>query len=330
MIWKYLKLTAIILLALAIIIPSILYIIGIDWSKKHSSRIDALPLFNSTINEGEYRLQANDLEFLVRARGMQNEGPAVILLHGFPESSIMWNPLLDAAAKEGYRVIAFDQRGYSPGARPSGIKNYEIDHLVSDVFAIADEIGFDTFHLVGHDWGAAVGWKATLDFPERVHTWTALSIPHLQVFFDALANDEEQQKRSAYMDKLRMPIVPEFLFALFQNSIFESVAEVWTEEQIVEYKSMHRDHGALSAALNWYRANDADNISQIEMDNKITRPTLFIWGSEDDVVAPHIITKQEALIDAPYRSLKLHAGHSLMQEKEDSIIQAIVNDDWKK
>ena len=118
-----------------------------------------LPSYATADNEGEFRLAANGYEFLIRVAGMNNAGPAVILLHGFPETSLMWKPLLEKAAREGYRVVAFDQRGYSPQARPKEVAAYQIDSLVQDVLAVADQVGFDTFHLVGHDWGAGVGRK---------------------------------------------------------------------------------------------------------------------------------------------------------------------------
>ena len=118
------------LLGLLFIIPSIMYVNAIDWSKKHSSRIAALPIYSNSFDNGKYRLKANNLEFLIRVKGMQNDGHAVILLHGFPESSLMWQPLLDQAASEGYRVLAFDQRGYSPNTRPKAIEDYQIDRLV--------------------------------------------------------------------------------------------------------------------------------------------------------------------------------------------------------
>jgi len=186
--WKYIKIGLLLVLGLLIIIPSLMYVTAIDWSKKHSTRVAALPLFDSAVNNGEYRLKANDLEFLIRVKGMQNKGAGVILLHGFPESSLMWQPLLDEAAAQGYRVVAFDQRGYSPNARPTEVSAYQIDNLVSDILAVADQVGFDTFHLVGHDWGAGVGWKTVMDFPERIHTWTAMAVPHSGVFFKALTN----------------------------------------------------------------------------------------------------------------------------------------------
>lgn len=323
--WKYLKIGALVILGLLLLIPTVLYVNAIDWSKKHSARVAALPKYTNSVNSGEYRLKANDLEFLVRVAGMQNDGQAIILLHGFPESSLMWQPLLEVAAAKGYRVLAFDQRGYSPNARPKNIEAYQIDHLVQDVLAIADQVGFDTFHLVGHDWGAGVGWKTVMDFPKRIHTWTAMAIPHTAVFYDAILNHPEQKKRSAYMKKFQTPFLPELLFHFNQKKVADGLRGRWTEEQIAECMAIQREYGATTAAFNWYRATtiDGDTVDSSFKKN-ILRPTLFIWGTEDPVVTPDIIPLQKAFMQADYQTLKLEAGHSLLQAKTDSVVQAIL------
>ncbi len=324
--WKYIKIGLLTLLALLILVPSLIYINAIDWSKKHSKRIAALPLFDATIDKGEYRLKANDLEFYIRVAGMQNKGPAAILLHGFPESSLMWQPLLDKAAAEGYRVLAFDQRGYSPKARPTKVEAYQINHLVQDVLAVADQVGFDTFHLVGHDWGASVGWKTVMDFPERIHTWTAMAIPHTAVFYDALLNHPEQQKRSAYIKRFQMPFLPQFLFHLNQQKVADGLSGRWTNSQIAECMAIQREYGATTAAFNWYRVADiGKNASIKSYEKNIFRPTLFIWGTEDRVIAPDIIPLQQAYIKAAYQELSVVSGHSLIQAKTDSVVNAILN-----
>lgn len=325
--WKYLKIGGLILLSLLVIIPSFLYFNGFDWAKKHSTRVSALPLLDTTVDKGAYRLKANHLEFLIRVAGMKNDGPAVILLHGFPESSLMWQPLLDKAASEGYRVVAFDQRGYSPMARPKGIEHYQLDSLVQDVLAVANQVGFDTFHLVGHDWGAGVGWKTVMDYPERIRTWTAMSIPHIGVFLDAIENHPEQQKRSAYMGQLRRPFVPEFLFSLNQKRVADGLARSWSPELIHECFAIQREYGALTAALNWYRAADPKYHTleqQQALKKSIIRPTLFIWGKEDPVVASEIIPLQKPYIQAPYQEISLETGHSLIQLEPEKVIDKIL------
>jgi len=168
--WKYFKIGFLVLLLAIILIPAYRYFGSIDWAKKHSAKIAALPILSQTDDTGEFRIPVGDFEFFARVAGLQNKGPAVILLHGFPESSIMWTDLLEKAAKEGYRVVAFDQRGYSPGARPKGVSNYEIGHLIKDVIDVANQIGFDTFHLVGHDWGAVVGWNVAIEHAKPSRT----------------------------------------------------------------------------------------------------------------------------------------------------------------
>jgi len=97
-----------------------------------------------------------------------DSGEPVILLHGFPETSHMWVELLPKLEAAGYRCLAPDQRGYSPGARPEGKENYQYGDLASDVFALADAWGVDRFHLVGHDWGAGAGWAAVATNPDRI------------------------------------------------------------------------------------------------------------------------------------------------------------------
>ena len=242
---KKFKIGCLLLLALMIIIPSVLYFTAFDWSKKHTAKVNALPLFDATVVKGEYRLKANSLEFLIRVAGMQNKGPGLVLLHGFPESSLMWQPLLTKAAEEGYRVVAFDQRGYSPNARPKEVAAYQMNHLVEDIIAVANQVGFDTFHLVGHDWGSAVGWKTVMDYPERIQTWTAMSIPHTGVFFNALLNHPEQQKRSSYMDRLRTPFLPEFLFILNKKRVTKGLTGRWSPDLIEECIAMQSEYLSL-------------------------------------------------------------------------------------
>ena len=127
--------------------------------------------------------------FDARAAGPA-EGDPVLLLHGFPESSHEWRAQLRALGGAGYRAIAPDQRGYSPRARPIGVDNYRAEHLVADVISMADAIGVDRFHLVGHDWGAAVAWHVAGRHPERLRTLTPVSVPHPKAFADALLGDE--------------------------------------------------------------------------------------------------------------------------------------------
>lgn len=324
--WKFIKIGLLLLLFFLVSIPAYRYFGSIDWTKKHSAKIAALPLLSQTDNTGSFRLPVGDFEFLVRVAGLQNEGPAVILLHGFPESSIMWMDLLDEANKKGYRVVAFDQRGYSPGARPTGVSNYEMDDLTADVMAVANQVGFDTFHLVGHDWGALIGWNVVMKHEDRIHTWASLSIPHIGVFFDGVQNNPEQQKRSGYFKMLQMPILPEYKFIASHQQFFKQMMANSPKEYLAEYVALQAEWGACTAMLNWYRAMDVEQIATSKKYEKIVnRPTLFIWGTEDGVIAPAIIPQQKALINAPYREIALATGHGLIQSEPDTVIREILD-----
>ena len=139
-----------------------------------------------------------DLTFDVRTLG-PGDGEPVVLLHGFPETSLSWTAVAPVLADAGFRVIAPDQRGYSPDARPSAVADYAMEHLVDDVLGLADALDLDTFHLVGHDWGAAVAWAVAAYHGDRLRTLTAVSVPHLAAFNAALRDDADQQERASYI-----------------------------------------------------------------------------------------------------------------------------------
>ena len=133
--------------------------IFLDKESQYGEAAAALPTFSNDHSSELVQIPAGEWTFRARVAGFDNNKPKgnLILLHGFPESSIMWEPLIKKAAADGYRVVAFDQRGYSPGARPTERDAYSAKNLVSDVLAVADKVGFDTFNLVGHDWGSGAG-----------------------------------------------------------------------------------------------------------------------------------------------------------------------------
>src|SRR3990172_472504 len=124
-------------------------------------------------------IAANGLTFRAREHG---EGTPVLLLHGFPETSRMWVPLMERLADEGFHCLAPDQRGYSPGARPPDVAEYTYDRFAGDVFGLLDAMGWQRAHLIGHHWGPAAGWAAVDERPDRVLSWVPMAVPHLRAF----------------------------------------------------------------------------------------------------------------------------------------------------
>ncbi|HWC31254.1 MAG TPA: alpha/beta hydrolase, partial [Dehalococcoidia bacterium] len=125
-------------------------------------------------------------------------GEPVLLLHGFPETSLMWTDLMTALADAGYQCLAPDQRGYSSGARPPGVDAYRYEELAADALALGRELG-PRFHLVGHDWGAIVGWLALATDPTPIRSFTAMSIPHYTAWARSVYEDPAM---SFYRDRL--------------------------------------------------------------------------------------------------------------------------------
>jgi len=292
---------------------------SLDWERTHREATRALPLFTGFGSASEVRIPAGGMELRARIAGTSGEG--AILLHGFPTTSAMYTRLLGTASDAGYRAVAFDQRGYSPDARPDGVESYVTTELAQDVLRVADAVGFERFHLVGHDWGAVVGWNVALLAPERVLSWTALSIPHPSAFGEALATDPDQQRRSSYFLVFRTPWLPETLFTLNRLWLLRSSVYATTpEDEREEYLRVFAEPGALTSALAWYRAIDRSIGAAPDTSPQVRVPTLFIWGNRDDAVGRAAVEGQRKYIEGKYREIELDAAHWLMEENGPRII----------
>ena len=200
-------------------------------------------------------LEANGMTFRCRTAG--DSGEPVILLHGFPETSHMWTDLMPRLADNGYRTLAPDLRGYSPGARPDDVSAYSYEALASDVFALADASAFDRFHLVGHDWGAIIGWAALrIDGGTRIASWTSLSIPHYLGTAKATYDDPGGDLYRGILIQLTTEGVFEGLVAS-QPDAFRSTWSHSSPEEIDEYLGVLQQPGAMRAAASYYRACNA-------------------------------------------------------------------------
>ena len=156
------------------------------------------------------RLRGHDFDVRV-----QGDGEPVVLLHGFPQHAGSWGQVAPALAEAGYRAVALDQRGYSPGARPTGRRPYVLAEAAADVLALLDALGADRAHVVGHDWGGVVGWRLAATAPDRLRTLTSVSTPHPRALVRSLLTSD-QALRSWYMASnwLPWPIVLAIVAAL--------------------------------------------------------------------------------------------------------------------
>ena len=269
-------------------------------------------------------ISANGLRFRVRrsdrAGGADAEG--VILLHGFPETSHMWIPLLERLAGDGYRAVAPDQRGYSPGARPPEVADYLYEQLVEDVVAIADASGFDRFHLVGHDHGAGVSWMTAHLHPERLLSHTALSVPHPRAFGEAIDGDPDQRRRSRYIALFNTPGEAE-------EALRGRLSGMWQDssrEQVADYRAVFGEAGALTGALNWDRSSLHYDGSPDATDRVgvIRVPTVLIWGNGDNAIGRAGVDGTPPYMEAEYRLVELDAGHWLLQQEPERVINEVM------
>ncbi|MQA62541.1 MAG: alpha/beta fold hydrolase [Actinophytocola sp.] len=224
------------------------------------------------------------------------DGRPVLLLHGFPEAAVSWEFQVSVLGARGYRAVAPDQRGYSPGVRPERPEAYTVTELVADVLAMADELGWQRFDLAGHDWGGAVAWWTAGEHPDRLRSLTVVSTPHPQALSNAMRNDEDQHLRSQYMTEFRQRSVERRMLADDAEAlrrIFEWQVE---PSRIDEYVRRLSEPGALTAALNWYRAGKPGGVL-----GKIEVPTLYVWSTEDVAFGSMAALETEHWVSGPYR-----------------------------
>ena len=217
----------------------------------------------------------DELAFNVVTDGPES-GEPVLLLHGFPQHSDSWDAVVALLTEAGYRTIRFDQRGYSPGARPLNRSAYRTTELVEDAAAVIEHYGADRVHVVGHDWGAAVAWGLATAYPDRVASLTALSVPHPGAFLRSMVTSSQGLK-SWYMYFFQLPWLPE---AAMRRAMVQFLVRAGqTPERARRDAEGFRAPGALTGALNWYRAMPLLDLRRVG--DPVTSPTLFIWSDGD-------------------------------------------------
>lgn len=252
------------------------------------------------------------------AAGTSGPGGTVIVLHGFPQDRRCWDRVTPGLAAAGYRVLAPDLRGYSPGARPAARSAYRISRLASDVLALADAAGAERFHLAGHDWGAALAWYMAGLYPGRVISLAALSVPHPRAFTSALTSSS-QAARSWYMAAWQLPWLPErTLSRRGGQGLRDILVRTGLDPASADrYAARAQDPAALRGPLNWYRAMP---LSLREAAGPVPVPTTFIWGNRDPFVSRAAAQLCGRHVTGPYQFTELDgASHWLPEQAADQV-----------
>jgi pimeloyl-ACP methyl ester carboxylesterase len=267
-------------------------------------------------------LAVGGLVFDARAAGPA-DGELVLLLHGFPQTSLAWRHQLDALGAAGYRAVAPDQRGYSRRARPADVGEYGANRLVGDVLGFADALDAERFHLVGHDWGGAIAWQVAGRHPERLRTLTSVSTPHPAAFRRSIEGGE-QRERSGYMLFFRSPEAEPFFLendAAALRTLY--TASGLAEDAAAEYVRVLTEPGALTAALNWYRAAD---LGLVEGLGPITTPALYVWSTNDPALGREAAEATAGQVEGPYRFEVLDGvSHWIPEEASDALNGLLVD-----
>lgn len=206
------------------------------------------------------------------------DGRPVLLLHGFPQSAWCWREVSPLLAAAGCRVVAVDQRGAAPGARPTDVEAFRIGRLVEDVLAVMDHLGLAAADVVGHDWGAAVAWQLAAHHPHRVSTLAALSVPHPGAFSEALATDPDQRERSSYIRLFQLEGKAEEVLLADDAARLRRLYAGVPGVDVDRYVALMREPGALTACLSWYRAQRKEDYADVPA---VAVPTLFVWPDAD-------------------------------------------------
>jgi pimeloyl-ACP methyl ester carboxylesterase len=254
------------------------------------------------------------------------DGPLVLLLHGFPQSRHAWTDQLTALAAAGFRAVAPDQRGYSPGARPdpADLANYAIDQLVADVIDIAEACGGPgaRFHLAGIDWGGQVAWATAAAHADRLLSLSVLSRPHPNAFTAAFDSDPDQQHRSRHHRAFHDRDTGPMMLADGAASLRQMLTNAGLPPRRVEdYLSVVGNPAAMEAALAWYRATGL----RIDLP-PITVPTCYLWGDDDVSVGRAAAEGTAAYVSAPYRFELLEGvGHFSSDEAPEQVSAILVD-----
>ncbi len=210
-----------------------------------------------------------------------DDGDPVLLLHGFPEAWFGWERQIGDLADAGFRVIVPDQRGYNLSDKPEGVSNYKMRYLVEDILGLADALGYDRFHLAGHDFGAMVGWNLALRHPRRLKRLAIANVPHPGIMRNYLRTHVSQMLKSWYALFFQIPVLPEWFVRAFNwRFLASALPSSFTEEELERYRTAWANPGAITSMINWYRATLRPSRGSATP-GKVKVPTLVLWGQQD-------------------------------------------------
>ncbi len=266
------------------------------------------------------------------------DAPAVILLHGFPESHRTWREVAPRL-EDRFRLIMPDQRGFAGSDRPEDVADYATDKLIDDIFALAEALGVESFALVGHDWGGAISWPAAMRGDSRLTSLAIINAPHPLIFQKSLIDNSDQRAASQYINWFRTQGAEKAIEAMGFDAFFQKTfsghagLSKISESEKQQYLADWSQPGGMLSMLNWYRATKLmvpPPGATVPVPDflfrafpKVHVPTLVVWGMKDPALLPVQLEGLDDLID-DLRLVKLpDAGHFAPWEAGEQVASAL-------
>ena len=272
-------------------------------------------------------VDTNGISLHTRQAGPE-DGPLVVLLHGFPEFWYGWHRQIKPLADAGYRVIVPDQRGYNRSDKPDGVDSYHIKTLAADVVGLLDAADRETAAVAGHDWGAAVAWWLALSYPERIESLTAVNVPHPTVMETTLRNSLSQLRKSWYMFAFQLPALPEAISTanncrvLRRGLTNSSRPGTFSATDLERYRAAWQQPDALTAMINWYRA--MGRYRPRPPREQVSVPTLVMWGRQDEFLEPKMADESLVYCDDGQLVSYPSATHWVLHEQPDETAEELL------
>jgi len=256
------------------------------------------------------------------------QGPLVILLHGFPEFWYGWRHQIGPLAHAGFRVVALDQRGYNLSDKPVGVRAYAVDELVRDLIGVLDALECPTCYIAGHDWGAAIAWAAALFVPGRVERLAVLNVPHPAVMLHFLSHSPRQMLRSWYIGFFQLPKLPELVLGARRcRGALDAIVRTggvttFSTDELEQYREALLRPGSLTAMLNWYRAL-ARYRPALPANPRVRVPTLILWGQDDIALGFEMVQPSVDLCDRVKLVVYRGASHWVQHDEKKAVAEEL-------
>lgn len=261
----------------------------------------------------------------------EGSGELVILLHGFPEYWYSWRNQIPVLSKT-HRIVAVDMRGYNLSDKPQAISAYSMDKLAKDIADLVLALGEEKAIIIGHDWGAGVAWAVAILYPERVKKLGIINVPHPYEMQKALMGGNfSQLLKSYYIFLFQIPRLPEYLLGKdlkgFFKKTFKNMSPYKKEISDAEassYAEAYAQPGALTGALNYYRAMVRYRDVLPETHPKLTMPVLMIWGEQDTALGKELTCNTKDYCENLELIYDPTSGHFIQHDNPELVNRELV------